>query len=75
MSDTTDGISRRHALRLALGQGGQVARERDQLALELDQEAALEGARPGRFTSGFDPEGEERPGAPPEGHHQIPPDR
>ena len=39
------GISRRHALRLAFGQGGAISRERDRIALELDQAAALEGAQ------------------------------
>ena len=46
MSDESGEISRRHALRLVLGQGGEVARERDRLHLELDQDAALEGAGP-----------------------------
>ena len=44
MSDEGGGLSRRHALRLVLGQGAEIARERDRRALELDQEAALEGA-------------------------------
>ena len=38
------GVSRRHYLRLVLGQGAEIARERDRHALELDQEAALAGA-------------------------------
>jgi len=49
MSENAGEISRRHALRLVLGQGGEVALERDRIALELDQEAALEGA--GRASS------------------------
>lgn len=44
MTEQPGEISRRHALRLVLGQGGEVSRERDKLALELDQAAALEGA-------------------------------
>lgn len=38
------GVSRRHYLRLVLGQGAEIARERDRRALELDQEAALSAA-------------------------------
>lgn len=45
MATDRGGVSRRHALRLALGQGAEIARERDRVALELDQEAALDGAR------------------------------
>ncbi len=44
MATDRGGVSRRHALRLALGQGAEIARERDRVALELDQEAALDGA-------------------------------
>ena len=38
------GVSRRHYLRLVLGQGAEIARERDRRALEMDQEAALSAA-------------------------------
>lgn len=44
MSDEPGGVSRRHALRLVLGQGAEIARERDRIALAEEQRTALEGA-------------------------------
>lgn len=59
MSETDhEGVSRRHALRLFLGQGAEIARERDRHALALDQEAALEGSRPAHDEPGSAPTGE-----------------
>jgi len=44
MSEERGGVSRRHALRLVLGQGAEIARERDRIALALEQQTAIEGA-------------------------------
>ena len=60
------GVSRRHYLRLVLGQGAGIARERDRCALELDQEAALPGATEPGPNVREAAEGEARPGKPAE---------
>jgi GNAT superfamily N-acetyltransferase len=44
MSEERGGVSRRHALRLVLGQGAEIARERDARSLAEEQRTALEGA-------------------------------
>jgi GNAT superfamily N-acetyltransferase len=44
VSEDPGGLSRRHALRLVLGQGAEIARERDARALAEEQRTALEGA-------------------------------
>ncbi len=61
------GVSRRHYLRLVLGQGAEIARERDRRALELDQEAALSAAGEPDPSAPEPAEGEAPPGERPEG--------
>jgi ribosomal protein S18 acetylase RimI-like enzyme len=45
VSEEKGGLSRRNALRLFLGRGSEIARERDQKALAEEQRTALEGAQ------------------------------